>query len=548
MTTAAQAVSAEALQAPSDWLAFGLEQYRARDVAGALTAFQSGLAAAEALGDTAVTSNVTHLHFRLANAASDLGDLATAELHYKLALRIDQGLVHCWWNLGNLFQRRNRPNDAIPYYVQALDIDASHLATRLNLTNALVTMQQWVIVKPILDDLIKDVPDNAQAWNLLGKYLHATGLATAALKAFETAVSLAPNDADSLYWVASLRQTTGDTEAARASYLDALKLQPLIRRSGAKFPPDFTVLALYAPFGGNTPTEYLFDSTPYDTNTYTVLPGQTHDLALLRSSGDIVVNLISDADQAVDVLPDAVQLADQLGGTIINHPREILATTREKVAERLGGLPNVRVPRSVRVPAHAPSRPEDLVDYLPSSFPILARPAGTHGGDDFEVIADLASLSAFIGEHPGADHYLIDYIDYQSSDGYFRKYRFIFVDGGIWPYHLAIGNTWKVHHVNTDMIHHQWMQDEEKAFLANPQSVFSPANYDGLRAIADSYDLQYFGIDCGLDREGRLVVFEVNASMLVHKKNEDMPYKDPYVADIKAAWDRVVTRVASKST
>ena len=97
------------------------------------------------------------------------------------------------------------------------------------------------------------------------------------------------------------------------------------------------------------------------------------------------------------------------------------------------------------------------------------------------------------------------------------------------------------------MIHHRWMQDEEAAFLADPHAVFSPDNYAGLAAIAGAFDLAYFGIDCGRDRDGRLVVFEVNASMLVHQKNEDMPYKAPYAARIKAAFDRMLDKVAARA-
>ena len=105
---------------------------------------------------------------------------------------------------------------------------------------------------------------------------------------------------------------------------------------------------------------------------------------------------------------------------------------------------------------------------------MLARPVGTHGGDDFEKIEDPEALAAFLSQRPDHDHYLIEYIDYRSADDYFRKYRLIFVDGQILPYHLCIGSDWKLHHVNTDMANQPWMQQEEEAFLNNPTAVFSP--------------------------------------------------------------------------
>ena len=51
---------------------------------------------------------------------------------------------------------------------------------------------------------------------------------------------------------------------------EAARIQPLIRRPAIKSPADFRVLALYAPFGGNTPTEYLFKNADHDTDTLAV--------------------------------------------------------------------------------------------------------------------------------------------------------------------------------------------------------------------------------------------------------------------------------------
>ncbi len=527
---------------PADHLARGLEFLRTGKTSDARDAFTAGLAAAEALGGDAPAREVVELHFRLANLAMDAGDLDAAELHYKQALRIDLTLVAAWCNLGNVLQQRGTPAEALPYYEQALKLDPAHLATRLNLVRALIAGENWGLARQFVDALIADHPAMPEAHFFLGRIEAGMQYYEAAHNAFEMAVGLNPSDPESLYWLASMRQELGDEAGALTVYAEAQKLRPLIHQSTRKSTPDFTVLALQAPFGGNTPTEYLFFAPDYAVNTYAVLPGSAHDIALLKASGDIVVNLVSDADQAADILPEVVALTDQLGKTLINPPREILKTTRDGTVATLSGRPNVRVPKSVRVPAGSAIDPASLEALLPGSLPLLARPAGTHGGDDFEPFDTLEALSAFLGQNPGSDHYLIDYIDYQSADGHFRKYRFIFIEGEILPYHLAIGDTWKVHHVNTDMINQRWMQDEEAAFLEDPTRYFSPANIDGLKAISRAFDLSYFGVDCGLTRDGELVVFEVNASMLVHQHNEDMPYKTPHVAKIKAVFDQMLKR------
>jgi hypothetical protein len=61
-------------------------------------------------------------------------------------------------------------------------------------------------------------------------------------------------------------------------------------------------------------------------------------------------------------------------------------------------------------------------------------------------------------------------------------------------------------------------------------------HYQALRVVRERIGLDYFGIDCGLDPGGNLIVFEVNASMLVHDDNAEFPYKDPFVCVIKAAF------------
>ena len=182
---------------------------------------------------------------------------------------------------------------------------------------------------------------------------------------------------------------------------------------------------------------------------------------------------------------------------------------------------------------------------LSFSFPLLSRPAGTHGGDDFEKIESPTRLAAFLAERPGSDHYVIEYLDYASADGHFRKYRFIFVDDEILPYHLAIGNDWKVHHCSTDMANQPWMQREEAAFLADPGAVFNSRHDEALREIRRRIGLDYFGIDCALDASGDLIVFEVNASMLVYGDNTEFPYKDSYVDVIKDAFERMLRKRAS---
>jgi len=527
-------------------LAIGREHYTAGRIDQAIEAFQSGLAAVESeAARLAAVETVSELHSNLGNACMIRGDLEAAAANYKAALRLAPHLVSCWCNLGNALVQSGKPQDAIAYYVQALTLNPGHWPSRTKLIQALMATRQYLLARVLLMELAEERPQDAAIRNRLGKLHFELNELEPALQCFRQAVALNPQDSDSIYWTGSILQKMGQTEAAEAAYAQAARINPLIRRPAAKFPADFRVLALFAPFAGNLPTDYLFADAAYDTDTLALLASSEFDADLLKQDVQVVVNLISDADQADGMLPLAAEFAARFGKPVVNDPGLIQRTTRDSVAVLLQGIPGCRVAKVFRQKAGDELAAATLQAELPSSSTILVRPAGTHGGDDFEKIEGADALAAVLSQGADGDRYFIEYIDYRSADGYFRKYRFIFVDGQILPYHLAIADDWKVHHDSTDMADHAWMQREEEAFLGDPASVFNPGHYRMLREIQQRIGLDYFGIDCGLDRSGDLVVFEVNASMLVHGQNDDFPYKTPFVQRIKAAFDEMLRKFAT---
>jgi tetratricopeptide (TPR) repeat protein len=526
-------------------LRIGLEYYAAGNTAAAIAAYRRGLAeAAHELPGSVPVETIAELHSNLGNACMVQGDLEPAAASYKAALRLAPQLTTCWCNLGNVQLRTGKPRDSIALYLQALKLNPGHWASRTNLVQALMATQQYIVARALLLELIEERPHDSQLRHQLGKVHFELNELEAAIGCFQQAIVLNPRDADSLYWIGGLRQRMGDLKTAQAAYAQAAQIQPLIRRPAVKSPADFRVLALYAPFAGNTPTEYLFKDAAYDTDTFALLASGDYDVELLKQGAQVVVNLISDADQAEAVLPLAADLVGRLGKPVVNDPGKILRTTRDAVADLLAGIPGCRIPKVLRQKANTDLSVAALRTALGSAPVFLGRPVGTHGGDDFEKIEGDDQLAAFLAQRPATDRYLIEYVDYGSADGHFRKYRFIFVGAEILPYHLAIGNGWKVHHVSTDMANQPWMQQEEEAFLADPAAVFNAGQYRALREIQQRVGLEYFGIDCGLDLSGNIVVFEVNASMLVHAHNEDFPYKAPFVHRIKLAFDAMLRKIA----
>lgn len=523
----------------SDMLRAGREHYRRGEIRPAIAVFQAGLALAATVSIGVAVDGVADLHAALANAFMLCDDIGSAAENYKAALRIAPHLVACWCNLGIVHQRRGQTQDAISLYLEALRRNPGHRPSRTNLVQALVATRQFAIARTLLLELLAEAPEDAELRSQLGKVCFELGDTGEAVAQFERAVALAPGQAENFYWVGAIRQARGELEAAQAAYAHAAQVHPILRRPAAKSPPAFRTLALFAPFVGNTPVEFLFKDCVYQTSILSLLPGSQPDIALLAREADIVVNLVSDADQGAEVLPLTLAIARSLGKPVVNDPAKIQNTTRDATARALADVEGCRVPRTVRIAAG-----EGLPDGLDLVFPLLARQAGMHGGDAFEKLDDVAALIAFLAAHADHDRYVIDYIDYRSTDGFFRKYRFLFVGEDILPYHLAIADDWKLHRDATEMGRHLWMQEEEERFLRAPEQVFGYAQYEALRVIRDRIGLDYFGIDCAVDRNGHLVVFEVNASMLVHDQNPEFPYKDPYIHRIKVAFDGMLAHLA----
>jgi tetratricopeptide (TPR) repeat protein len=527
-------------------LRIGLKLYGEGKASDAIAAFQLGLAAADQASPGAESAEtVSELHAKLGSVAAACGDFQLASTSYQAALKIAPHLTNCWCSFGDLHLRNGQLQTAIELYLQALKLNPRHWAARANLVHALMAAKQYLIAKAILIELKGERPHDARLHHLLGKIHFELNEVGQAIASFQEAVALDPQDAESINWIGALRQLGGDDKAAQAAYAEAARIQPLIKRPAAKSPAEFRVLALYAPFGGNTPTEYLFQDAFFDTDTLALFAEREYDTAQLGENIQLVINLVSDADQTEALLPLAAELADRFGLPIVNHPRLVQQTTRDAVARLLQGIPGCRVPQALRLKAGADRSEAALKAMLPFCSTALVRPVGTHGGDDFEKVEDLAALSAFLSQRPDHDHYLIEYIDYVSTDGHFRKYRFIFIGDQILPYHLCIGRDWKLHHINTDMAHQPWMQQEEEAFLKDAGAVFGPAQREALQAIRERVGLGYCGIDCGLDGSGNVVVFEVNASMLVHARNEGFLYKTPAVERIKLAFDAMLRKLAS---
>jgi glutathione synthase/RimK-type ligase-like ATP-grasp enzyme len=444
--------------------------------------------------------------------------------------------------------RAGRFAEAERLYLEVLAGEHEHWGACFGLAQVLIRLERFDEAIGWLMPLLDRHGDHAAVYRQLGLAEVRAGRSQHALVHFQRVLEYVPDDAAIVHIVASLQQTLNLDGDAQASFRHALKLKPLITVPAVVAPADFRALFVFAPNAGNTPLDFLIERARFESNIVMLLPDTEYDVESLRANADVVVNLISDVDLGEAMLGQAQALVTRIGGPLVNPPHLIAQTSRDAVARRLDGLPGCRVPRTSLYTADELRAMLSGVGSPPQAFPLLVRPAGTHGGDDFEKIEDAAQLLAFVDRLDAQRFYLTPYVDYRSGDGYFRKYRFVYVDADIFPYHLAIDDKWKIHHASTDMANHAWMQDEERVFLTDPWDVFGEAQRQGLHAIRGAIGLDYFGIDCALDQDGAVVVFEVNATMLVHGDNAQFPYKTVAVERIRAAFQAMLERRSLSGT
>lgn len=418
---------------------------------------------------------------------------------------------------------------ALDQYREARASQPKSGEVRIKLAHGLKLTGAYDEAAEVLRELAGDYPNDPAVAKEFGRLYAAQHRLNEALEQFRAVAGRHPTNADAHHWLASLEYLKGNTAAAESHYRRTIELDPVLRIPAATQPPDFSALLLFAPGGANTPPDTLVKSADFDALFLLLMPDIAYDVERLRGRAHVVVNLISDVDHGVDVLDSAAALVEQLRLPVINHPRAILHTNRTSIAARLSNMPLCRVPAVTRFTGAA--LPAEGVRY-----PFLVRVAGTHGGASLTKIGGAAAFEAYLAAHPGAELYLTEYVDCQSADGFFRKYRFFFIGDEVLPYHLAIHDMWKVHHGATDMAHQGWKRDEEVAFLRDPAAALGPQQLATLQEIRGAIGLDFCGIDCTIATDGQLVVFEANASMLVHEDHGVFAYKTPAIDRINRAF------------
>ncbi len=134
-----------------------------------------------------------------------------------------------------------------------------------------------------------------------------------------------------------------------------------------------------------------------------------------------------------------------------------------------------------------------------------------------------------------------------AQDGRARKYRVMMIDGELYPLHLAISDHWKVHYFTAEMADRPAHQAEEAAFLNDMAGMVGANAMAALRSIQTTLKLDFGGIDFAIDKNGDVLLFEANATMLINPPAADAQWDYRRAAAdraLKAARHMIIARAS----
>lgn len=443
---------------------------------------------------------------------------------------------------GMRLHAQGRSADALAAFRSAAALEPERSELRVNLAASLARAGDDEGALTQYAHAVECDPRFAPALTGLGAVLMKLGRFDEARSAYERALIVDDRNLQAHLAMVDLEQIAQRIPQALEHQRRVLERQTLFTERAPDERRRLLVLLAPGDWQANVPIDFLIDrATTTVHKLYLVDPQQAAAASIPQA--DAVFMAIAESDENAEVLHLANAVLRTIGLPYLNDPRKVLAMDRVSQARAFARVEGCVAPAVDRVSRATLASQADSFAY-----PLVVRPVGSHAGRGLERISSAQELRAYIPRTEATSFYAAPFVDFSLGDKYYRKYRIVFVDGTPYPYHLAVSPEWMIHYYNAPMREHAWMREEERRFLDEFESVFGPPLQSALREIAAIAGLEYFGIDCSIDREGRLVIFEADAAMLVHAGDDPslFAYKRPAFARIADAFNRMIDRAGSR--
>lgn len=242
-----------------------------------------------------------------------------------------------------------------------------------------------------------------------------------------------------------------------------------------------------------------------------------------------------------------------LGLPVVNAAEKAIHCTRGETAERVRGIPNLIVPKAMRFRLDAQlleplcRRIRDLF-----AFPVILRSVGEQEGANVHLARNDRELPGLFSQFLAIgcrDFYAIDYAGVEHENGFHRRIRAAFVEGVPTIIRGDYDDQWMVRGRKFDRILDHYRRDPALFAMANavveqPERL-GEAAWTALHEVGRRIPLDIFGMDFDVDREGRVVFFESNATMLLlSNAPKDLDYPQDAQHALLARMDKLFTKKA----
>lgn len=354
-------------------------------------------------------------------------------------------------------------------------------------------------------------------------------------------------DANAFMDLSTILILRGQHELAMSMQAQALELQQIYTPPTAAGPSAIRVLALMGPgdLMANTPLELIVENLDVALNMFYVSPKLPLPPSL--PDHDVLFVSIGESEANLPLLKEIESAIKSWPRPVLNTPDRIALLARDSVCALLKSAPGVDIPDTTRISRQALEQvgrnelplTATLADGM---FPLIIRPVDSHAGNGLAKLDNPIAIAEYLSGMTEHEFFISRFVDYSAQDGQFRKYRIVLIEGRPFVCHMGISSHWMIHYLNAGMFESAEKRAEEERFMANFDEDFAIRHQDAFRAIYERMGLDYLGIDCGETAEGKLLVFEIDGSMVIHAIDpvDVFPYKQPQMHKVFAAFHEML--------
>ena len=360
-----------------------------------------------------------------------------------------------------------------------------------------------------------------------------------------------PADANALLDLSILLQLSQQPQLAMSVQEMALQQSQHYRLPGGQTGGlRLLIIVAPGPLMDTTPIDFLFEGST--VNAELLFVGPTLPQPETLPEHDLIFVAVGECDRNRAVLQQLPSLLAKSTKPVLNRPERIEVLSRDRTAAALRGVAGLQVSSSTRVAGSMLSMLATgmlpLAHVLPGGrFPLIIRPVNSQAGQELAKVGTPGELAVYLAQSSASEFFIAQWLDYHSSDGQYRKYRVVLIDGQAFLCHLAISDNWIVHYLNAGMADDAEKRAEEAAAMDSFAQGFAQRHGAALAAANQRLGLDYWGMDCAETQDGQLLIFEVDTAMVVHDMDppELFPYKHAHMQHVFAAFRALLARAAA---